>query len=128
MKEKLKKLLDNAYAPDSKFRVSAIITTNDGKEYHGVNVENASFGATICAERNAICNAIANNVSKDNFDKLYIMTDSKKLTSPCMLCRQSFIELLPSDMEIIIYNIKGDQQKYIVKELCPYPFDKENLS
>ena len=67
MKEKLIKLLDNSHSPYSKYRVSAIVTMKDGKEFSGVNVENASFGATICAERNAILNAITNGYGKGDF-------------------------------------------------------------
>ena len=57
MEEKLKNLLEHAYAPYSKYRVSAIVVMKDNHEFYGVNVENASYGATICAERNAILNA-----------------------------------------------------------------------
>lgn len=127
MKEKLIKLLNNSYAPYSKYHVSAILTTKDGKEYKGVNIENASYGGTICAERVAINSAIANGETKDNFDKLYIMNSSDMLGFPCMICRQTFVELLPLTLEVIIYNIKGEERALTVKELCPYPFDKDSL-
>ena len=67
MKDKLIKLLDNAYSPYSKYRVAAIVLMKDGKEFYGVNVENASYGATICAERSAIVSAISNGYKKDKY-------------------------------------------------------------
>ena len=67
MKEKLEKLLDNAYAPYSNFKIACIIITNDNQEFVGVNVENASYGATICAERSAVVNAISHGYKKGDF-------------------------------------------------------------
>ena len=71
MKEKLIKLLDNAYAPYSNFHVAAIVELKDGTQVSGVNVENASYGATICAERNAITTAISMGYKKGDFKKIY---------------------------------------------------------
>ena len=71
MKEKLVSLLENSYSPYSKFRVSAIAVMNDGREFPGVNVENASYGASICAERSAILSAISNGYKKHDFKELY---------------------------------------------------------
>ena len=70
MKERLEQLLNNAYAPYSNYKVSSIVVMNDGKTYEGVNVENASFGATICAERNAINSAIKDGYKKGDFKEL----------------------------------------------------------
>ena len=74
MKEKLEKLLDNAYAPYSNFKVSCILKTNDSKEFIGVNVENASYGATICAERSAILSAISHGYKKGDFQEIHIFS------------------------------------------------------
>ena len=126
MEEKLKKLLDHAYAPYSKYRVSAIVVMKDNREFYGVNVENASYGATICAERNAILNAITNGYKKGDFKKLYVMTDSPKIGNCCFLCRQVITELFDKDAEIICMS-KNDETKFRVSELCPYPFDEEDL-
>ena len=77
MQEKLLRLLNNSYSPYSHFRVAAIVVTKDGQEFSGVNIENASYGATICAERVAITNAIANGVKKCDFrDMLFCMSSS----------------------------------------------------
>ena len=127
MKEKLEKLLNNSYSPYSHFRVSAIVVMKDGLEFSGVNVENSSFGATICAERNAILNAITNGYKKGDFEKLYVMCDSKKISMCCMVCRQVIVEFFEKDKEIICLNNVGEEEKHLVSELCPYPFDEEDL-
>ena len=79
MREKLEKLLNNSYAKYSGYCVSAICVMNDGKEFSGVNVENASYGATICAERVAITNAITNGYKQGEFKELHVMVKSDKL-------------------------------------------------
>ena len=126
MKEKLIKLLNNSYSPYSKYRVSAICVMNDGKEFNGVNVENASYGATICAERSAILNAISNGYKKGDFKEIHIMADSNKLGSPCFICRQVISELFDKECKIIIYS-HLEQKEFKVNELCPYPFNEEML-
>ena len=76
MKDKLLKLLENSYSPYSKFRVSAIAVMKDGKEFCGVNVENASYGAAICAERSAIVSAISAGYKRYDFRELNLMVGS----------------------------------------------------
>lgn len=127
MKEKLEKLLDNAYAPYSNFKVACIIITNDNQEFVGVNVENASYGATICAERSAITNAITNGCKKGDFKRLSIMNSSMKVATPCFICRQLFVEFFNPDMPVICYSIDGKCETYQVKDLCPYEFGEDNL-
>lgn len=127
MQEKLLNLLNNSYSPYSNFRVAAIVVTKDGQEFNGANVENASYGATICAERVAITNAIANGVKRRDFDKLYVMCDSLKIGTCCFVCRQVISEFFESDKEIIMMNPNGDTLIKKVSELCPYPFTEENL-
>ena len=127
MKEKLIKLLENSYSPYSKFRVSSIVVMKDGEEFSGVNVENASYGATICAERNAIIQAIAHGYKKGDFEKIYVMCDNDKIGMSCMLCRQVMIELCDKNMEVIEMNPNGDTEIHTVEELCPYPFTEEDL-
>ena len=80
MKEKLLNLLNNSYSPYSNFKVACIVVTKDNKEFIGVNVENSSYGATICAERSAILSAISNGYKKHDFEKLYVMCDSLKIS------------------------------------------------
>ena len=92
IKLKLKELLNNSYAVYSNYKVSCILETKDNNYFYGVNVENASYGATICAERSAITNAITNGYKKHDFKRIYIMNASDKIGTCCMLCRQVFLE------------------------------------
>lgn len=127
MKEKLIKLLDNSYSPYSNFRVAAIAVMKDGREFCGVNVENASYGASVCAERSAILSAISNGYKRYDFDKLYIMGDNDKIGMSCFLCRMVISELFERDRKVIAMNPKGDIEIHTVEELCPYPFSDKDL-
>ena len=126
MKEKLEKLLENSYAPYSNFKVSCIIKTNDNQEFLGVNVENASYGATICAERNALLNAITNGYQKGDFKEVHIMNSSSKIAFPCFMCRQVLIEFLNPDTKVYLYT-KDKMEEYSLEELTPHVFNEENL-
>ena len=127
MREELIKLLDKAYAPYSKFKVAAIIETADGKNIPGVNVENASYGAAICAERNAVTTAVAMGYRKGDFKKIYIMVSGDKLSMPCFICRQVIVEFFDKDSEIVLISKNGEEERHTVSELCPYPFDETDL-
>lgn len=124
MLEKLKANLKYSYAPYSKVNVSCILITDDNKEYTGVNVENASFGGTICAERVAILKAISEGNNK--FKEIHIMSNLNDYTYPCFICRQTFLEFFNQDTKIFVYNNETKKQ-YSLNELCPYPFSKEDL-
>ena len=126
MKDKLLRLQKRSYAPYSKFRVSAIVVMKDGKEFGGVNVENASYGASICAERSAILNAISSGYKKPDFAELYVMTDGD-ISTPCFMCRQVIFELFDLDCHVICMNSDGKTKTYMVKDLCPYPFGEDDL-
>lgn len=126
MFEKLKKLLKNSYSPYYNFPVSAIIQTKDGKEFSGVNVENAN-GTSVCAERNAIASAIASGYGKGDFKKIYIMLSNGKHGTPCFACRQVLMEFMNDDSIVVSVNEKGEEKEYTIKELCPYPFGEEDL-
>ena len=127
MKEKLLNLLNNSYSPYSKLRVASIVVMKDGKEFCGVNVENASYGASICAERSAILSAISNGYKRYDFEKLYVMCDSDKIGISCFQCRMVISEMFESDKEIIAMNRNGQVESHTVSELCPYPFSDEDL-
>lgn len=127
MKEKLIELLNNSYAPYSNYHVSAILVCKDGTMFKGVNVENASYGACICAERSAIVSAVSNGYKKGDFKALYIMNDSGKIGMPCFQCRQVFTELFEKDMLVTCMNTQGESIILPVSDLCPYPFDSEDL-
>ncbi len=126
MEKKLKKILENAYAPYSNYKVAAIVVTTDGNHFSGVNVENASYGATICAERNAINNAIANGYKKGDFKELYVMVASDKLAFPCNICRQVIVEFF--DMNDKLYLINEDyNESYLMSDIIVHPFSVEDL-
>lgn len=128
MYEKLLKLLNNSYAPYSKFRVASIVVMKDGKEFCGVNVENASYGASICSERSAIVSAISNGYKVGDFKSLYVMCgDSNKISMCCFQCRQVIAEFFDKDAEITCYDKKGNFKTLLVSDLCPFPFDSEDL-
>lgn len=127
MKEKLLNLLDNAYCPYSNFKVAAIVVMKDGTEVSGVNVENASYGGTICAERNAITTAVTKGYKKSDFDKLYVMTSGKKISSCCFLCRQTIVEFFDKGSLVTLMDKEGNEKILTVSELCPYPFNEEDL-
>ncbi len=127
MKDKLVELLNNSYSPYSHFRVAAIAVMKDGAEFKGVNVENASYGASICAERSAILSAISNGYKRYDFDKLYVMCDNDKIGMPCFVCRMTISELFEKNCEIICMNPSGESEIHTVSELCPYPFSDEDL-
>lgn len=126
MKQKLEQLLKNAYSPYYHFPVSAILVMKDGKTFGGVNVENAN-GTSICAERNAISAAIAAGYRKGDFSKIYIMLSSGNFGSPCFACRQVLLEFMELDCAVISINNRGEEKKYILSELCPFPFGGDDL-
>lgn len=128
MVEKLLKLAENSYSPYSHFRVAAIAIMNDGMEICGVNVENASYGASICAERSAIVSAISRGYKKNDFKELHIMcADSNKISTCCFLCRQLISEFFDKDSLITCYDKNGNTKTFKVSEICPYPFDEDDL-
>ena len=127
MVEQLQKLLENSYSPYSHFKVASIVITKDGKAFSGVNIENSSFGGTICAERNAINSAVTSGYKKGDFKEIYIMCDEENFGMPCMICRQTFIEFFTNDITIYVYNNKGEVKSFTLNELCPYPFSEEDL-
>lgn len=126
MIEKLRKNLLKSYSPYSKYPVSAIVVCRDGKEYTGVNIENASYGATICAERVAIFKAISEGYKKGDLKELHIMVGSGNVGMPCFLCRQVIEEFFDEDSKIICYSTNNEIKEFKLRDLCPFPFEKEN--
>lgn len=125
MKEKLLELQKNCYIPYSNYPVSAILICKDGTEFKGVNVENASYGATICAERTAITSAVAKGYRKGDFQELHIM--AKNIATPCFICRQVFEEFFEPNMKVFCYDQEGNVKIYTKEELCPHPFGSADL-
>ena len=128
MTEKLLELAKNSYSPYSHFRVATIVVMKDGTEFKGVNVENAAYGSGICSERSAILAAISNGYKKGDFKELHCMcADSNRISTSCFGCSQVISELFDKDVPLYFYSNNGDVKKYTVEELCPYPFDEEDL-
>ena len=127
MKDKLLELHKNSYSPYSHFPVSAIVVMKDGREFVGVNVENASYGAGICAERSAILSAVSAGYKKGDFLELHVMVGSGNIGMPCFICRQVISEFFPKEAFVYCYSTHGDIEKHTVEELCPYPFGEDDL-
>lgn len=125
MREKLLNLLNNAYAPYSHYKVASILVLKDGNTYEGVNVENASYGATICAERNAINSAVKDGYRKGDFKEIYVMVEGD-LAFPCFICRQTINEFFTLDSKLILMNDK-EEKIYMMSELLVHPFGPEDL-
>lgn len=128
MVDKLLALHKNSYAVYSNFPVSSIVVTKDGREFVGVNVEDASYRAGVCAERCAMFSAIAAGVKKGEFKEINIMVSSGEIGEPCFVCRQMLVELFDKDSIVRCYSAKGDYKEFTVSELCPHPFDNEDLT
>ncbi|MCQ2749747.1 MAG: cytidine deaminase [Clostridia bacterium] len=126
MKEKLQELLKNAYSPYYKFGVAAIVVTKDGREYRGVNIENAA-GTSICAERNAIHAAVTDGCRRGDFDRIYIMLQNGELGMPCCFCRQVMIEFFEKDTKIISVKGDGEEVVHTLEEIAPFPFGPDDL-
>ncbi|MCI5773301.1 MAG: cytidine deaminase [Erysipelotrichaceae bacterium] len=116
----------NAYAPYSNYHVGACIKCYDGQYFLGANIENASYGATSCAERNAIFNCYSNGYRQEDIVALAIVSDGEKIATPCGICRQVLSELLKADTPIVLSNGK-DKMITNINELLPYSFGAEDL-
>lgn len=125
MKEKLMSLIKNSYAPYSGVHFACIVETKSGNFYEGVNIENASFGGTICAERNAINNAVSHG--ERCFASLYLMTDSNHLCMPCHICKQTMLEFFDKNTLFNIMNTSGDMKVLTFDEIMKTTFSKEDL-
>jgi cytidine deaminase len=122
--EKANEAKKMAYVPYSHFQVGAALLTKSGKIYTGCNIENASYGATNCAERTAIFKAISEG--ERDFEAIAIVSSSGELTYPCGICRQVLAEFMLQG-EIILGNEEGDIKVYTLKEMLPYAFTEKDL-
>jgi len=110
----------HAFAPFSHFQVGAALEDAEGRIHTGCNVENATYGLTVCAERVAVFKAISEGVRK--FRRIAIAADTDNLTPPCGACRQILWEFC-GDLEIILVNPRGKTETHQLKDLFPKPFD-----
>ena len=115
------KTMENAYAPYSDFKVGAALLSSRGKLYTGCNIENISYGASVCAERTAIFKAVSEG--ETSFLKLAVVSSSEEITFPCGICRQVLNEFMPEG-EIILFG-GGNMEIYKVSELLPHSFNNK---
>lgn len=116
-----------SYSPYSNFKVGAALLCKDGKIFLGANVENSSYPLCMCAERNALYNAMMNGYKKSDFISLAIAADTDEPCSPCGACRQVISELFPREGEIVLANLKGDIKSSSIEELLPFAFSGDDL-
>lgn len=119
-----KEAMKYAYAPYSHFKVGAALLAKDGRVFQGCNIENASYGATNCAERTAIFKAVSEGVRE--FEAIAIVASSGEYAAPCGICRQVLFEFLPDGKVILDSNEKG-MMIFSVQELLPFGFRGEDI-
>jgi len=110
----------HAHAPFSKFQVGAALQDGDGRVWTGCNIENATYGLTVCAERVAVFKAVSEGARK--FTRVAIAADTEHPTPPCGACRQILWEFC-GDVEVILANPRGATETFRLKDLFPRPFD-----
>ena len=116
---------ERAYAPYSNFKVGAAVETDSGNIYTGCNVESASYGLTVCAERVAIWKGISRGEKR--FGRIAVVVDTEELTPPCGVCRQIIWEFC-GDVPVILSNLHGKTETIQMSELLPRAFDSKFLT
>jgi cytidine deaminase len=115
---------EHAHAPFSNFKVGAALETEDGRIYTGCNIENATYGLTLCAERVAVFKAVSEGARK--FKRIAVAADTGTLTPPCGACRQILWEFC-GDAELMLVNLEGRSETMRMKDIFPRPFDASFL-
>lgn len=124
---KAKEVLPNSYSDYSKFKVAAALRMKNGEIITGVNVENASFGLTNCAERTALFTAYTKGYRKEDIKELLITTEQESFISPCGACRQVIRELMEDDADIHMTTKNGEVKTVKNKDLLPFAFTESDL-
>ncbi len=123
--ERAKEARSMAHAPYSNFEVGAALLAADGRVFTGCNIENSTYGLTMCAERVAIFKSVSEGAQE--ISKIAVVADFDNPTPPCGCCRQMIWEFSSDDTEVILANLSGDVQKFAIKELFPEAFDARFL-
>jgi len=114
-----------AYAPYSRFRVGAAVECRDGRIFTGANIENSSYGLTLCAERVALVKAVTEGARE--ITRIAVIADTADPIPPCGACRQVMLELCDPDAVVIMANLRGQIDTHTLRELTPVPFDRSFL-
>jgi cytidine deaminase len=114
-----------AHAPYSNFSVGAALLSSDGRVFTGCNVENSTYGLSMCAERVAIFKAISEGATE--IAKVVVVTDHENIAPPCGCCRQMIWEFASDKTEVVLANLSGDVRTYRIIELLPEAFDERYL-
>lgn len=125
MWKEAQKASQRAYSPYSKFKVGSSLLANNGKIFAGCNVENASYGGTVCAERVAIFKALSEGFQR--FESILIYTDQEEPWPPCGICRQVMSEFCLPETPVLLANSKGVKKTLTLGELLPYSFVSSHL-
>ncbi|MBU4689501.1 cytidine deaminase [Mycoplasma zalophidermidis] len=126
--KKLKSLLQYSYCPWSRFKVAAVAIDAEGREWPGVNVENAAFPSGLCAERSALFGSVAHGAVVGTFKEIHIISSGAGVVSPCAGCRQVLTEFMQDDALVHLYNGEGDVVKtFKLVELVPLPIRSEQI-
>lgn len=122
--EAAEKARENSYAPYSKFRVGAAVETKAGKIYSGCNIENASYGITVCGERVAVWKALSEG--EREFSQIAVVVDTEELTPPCGVCRQIIWEFC-GNIPVTLANLSGKSETLMMEDLLPRAFGRRFL-
>lgn len=132
LKSKLKELaiaaMEFSHSPYSNKKIGASILLSDGKTYSGCNIENASYGGTVCAERVAIWKAFSENKTNIKVTELFVASDEDKPWPPCGFCLQVLSEFAQPETKITLVNLNNTERVYKFKDLLPEAFNSEYLN
>jgi cytidine deaminase len=120
-------VLPHSYAKYSNFKVAAALRLKNGEIITGVNVENASFGLTNCAERTALFAAYTKGYRKEDIVEMVVTTEQDHIVSPCGACRQVMRELMPLDARIHLVSKTGEAKSVTNAELLPFAFEERDM-
>jgi len=125
--EEAQGVLKNSYSKYSNFKVAAALKLKSGEIITGVNIENAAFGLSNCAERSALFTAYSKGIKKEDIAEILITTEQDDFISPCGACRQVMTELMPSEALVHMCNNKGEIKTVKNKDLLPFAFSEDDL-
>lgn len=127
MKTLARNAMNFSYSPYSKKKIGASLVLSNGKQYSGCNIENASYGGTVCAERVAIWKAFSENNNEIKITEVYVASDEEKPWPPCGLCLQVLSEFATPETRITLINLNSAEKVFRFKDLFPEAFKSEHL-